>query len=234
MDVEAICTVEGIEGNSFLEGQINLLVDPLPYVERVENITATEGGTDLEDDRSLAERTFLAPSGYSTAGPQDAYTYWAKTYNTDIGSVRPTTPEPGKVVVYILMQDGSLPGPEVTGGLQEFYQNRNIRPMTDLVTVKAPTAHTFNLDLDYYIDRSNQAQAAAIQGKVEKAIDDYITWQTTEIGKDINPDELRRRMREAGAKRVEIVSPIFTRVADTSIAQLGERKEARYGGLEDD
>ena len=234
VDVEAICTVEGIEGNSFLEGQINLLVDPLPYVERVENITATEGGTDLEDDRSLAERTFLAPSGYSTAGPQDAYTYWAKTYNTDIGSVRPTTPEPGKVVVYILMQDGSLPVPEVTGGLQEFYQNRNIRPMTDLVTVKAPTAHTFNLDLDYYIDRSNQAQAAAIQGKVEKAIDDYITWQTTEIGKDINPDELRRRMREAGAKRVEIVSPIFTRVADTSIAQLGERKEARYGGLEDD
>ncbi len=233
IDVEAVCTAQGIKGNNFLPGQINLLVDPLPYVEKVENITTTEGGTDLEDDRSLAERTFLAPSGYSTAGPSDAFVYWAKTYNTDIGSVRPVTPEPGKVIVYILMQDGSLPGPEVTGGLQDYLQDRNVRPMTDLVSVSAPEIHSFDLDLDYFIDRSNQAQAAAIQGRVEAAVADYITWQTTEIGKDINPSELIRRIREAGAKRAVINSPAFTKVADTSIAQLGS-KEVRYGGLEDD
>ena len=75
IDVEAVCTAQGVKGNNFLPGQINLLVDPLPYVEKVENITTTEGGTDLEDDRSLAERTFLAPSGYSTAGPSDAFVY---------------------------------------------------------------------------------------------------------------------------------------------------------------
>ena len=220
-DVEADCTTEGTEGNGFLAGQINILVDPLPYIQSVENVTTTANGAAVEDDRSLAERIYLKPSSYSTAGPEDAYIYWAKTYNTNIGSVRPTTPEPGKAVIYILMDDGTLPVEETTEGLEEFLRDRNVRPMTDLVEVCAPTVSTFNVDLAYYVDRSNQAKAAAIQ------------WQTTEIGKDINPDELIRRIREAGAKRVEITSPVYTKVGDTEVAQIGT-KSVNYGGLEDD
>lgn len=234
VDVDAICTEVGIKGNHFLKGQINVLVDPLPYVESVENITDTDGGTDLEDDTSLAERTYLAPSGYSTAGPQDAYTYWAKTYNTDIGSVRPVSlQEAGKAEIYILMRDGTLPGQEVIEGLQEFLQNEEIRPMTDLVTVSAPGVRTYDLELTYYIARSNKAQATAIQSRVTEAIDAYNRWQTTEIGRDINPSELIRRIQEAGAKRPTIVSPEFTPIGDTEVAQLGTLKVA-YGGLEDD
>lgn len=233
MDVEAECTVSGVEGNGFLPGQLNILVDPLPYVERVENVTVTAGGTDVEDDKSLAERTFLAPSGYSTAGSQDAYTFWTKTYNTDIGSVRPVSPTPGEVVVYIIMQDGSLPGEEVVQGLTEYLAREEVRPMTDHVTVSAPDVKTFDLKLTYRIARSNQATAATIQAEVNKAIEDFITWQTTEIGRDINPTELVRRIREAGAKRVELASPIFTPVTETQVGQLGELS-VKYGGLEDD
>lgn len=233
VDVEAVCTRQGVEGNQFLPGQINLLVDPLPYIESISNITTTSGGTDLEDDRSLAERTYLAPAGYSTAGPPDAYTFWTKTYNTDIGSVQPTSPEPGKVVVYILMQDGSLPEESVINGLQKFLQNNNIRPMTDLVSVSAPTVQTFDLDLTYYIARSRQANAIWIQTQVELAIGSYLQWQTTVIGLDINPSELIYRIRKAGAKRVEVRQPIFRTVSDTSVAQLRNYKVS-YGGLEDD
>lgn len=232
-DIEAECTAAGIDGNNFLPGQINILVDPLPYVETVENITTSEGGTDLEDDISLAERTYLAPSGYSTAGPQDAYAYWVKTYNTDIGSVRPMTPEPGYATIYVLMRDGSLPGEEVIRKLEEDLQNNEVRPMTDFVTVSAPEVKTFNLDLTYWIARSNLASAAAIQTRVEVAIQDFITWQTTEIGRDLNPSELIRRVREAGAKRVEVTTPEFERVKENQVAQLGTR-DVKYGGLEDD
>ncbi len=233
VDVEAECTAQGIEGNDFLPGQINILVDPLPYVASVTNTTTTAGGTDLEDDTSLAERTFLAPSGYSTAGPQDAYTFWVRTYNTDIGSVRPTTPEPGKVTIYILMRDGTLPGETLISGLQEFLRQEGVRPMTDLVTVSAPEVKTFNLSLTYHIARSNQASATAIQSKVNAAIDEYITWQTTEIGRDVDPSELIRLVRAAGAKRPAVTAPDFTAISETQVAQLGT-KSVTYGGLEDD
>lgn len=235
VDVEAECTAPGVAGNGFLPGQVTLLADPLPYVERVENVSTSEGGTDLEDDLSLAERTYLAPSGFSTAGPQDAYTYWTKTKNTDVGSVRPVTPEPGEVTVYVLMRDGTLPGPEVLADLTEYLKNREIRPMTDLVTVSAPEVRNFRVELTYWIARSNLASAAAIQDRVTDAIQDFITWQTTEIGRDINQTELIRRVREAGAKRVEIASPEFTKVAETEVAQLEpDGLAVTYGGLEDD
>ena len=236
VDVEAECTTPGVAGNGFLAGQVNLLADPLPYVEKAANVSTSEGGTDLEDDLSLAERTYLAPSGFSTAGPQDAYTYWAKTRNTDIGSVRPVSNQAaGTVTVYVLMRDGTLPGTEVLADLTEFLKNREIRPMTDLVTVSAPTVKSFSITLTYYIARSNQASASAIQGQVNAAIADFITWQTTEIGRDINQTELIRRVREAGAKRVVVTAPEFTTVAATEVAQLAKNGLAvTYGGLEDD
>ena len=236
VDVEAECTTPGVAGNGFLAGQVNLLADPLPYVEKAANVSTSEGGTDLEDDLSLAERTYLAPSGFSTAGPQDAYTYWTKTRNTDVGSVRPVSNQAaGTVTVYVLMRDGTLPGAEVLADLTEFLKNREIRPMTDLVTVSAPTVKSFSITLTYYIARSNQASAAAIQGRVDAAIADFITWQTTDIGRDINQTELIRRVREAGAKRVAVTAPEFTTVAATEVAQLAKNGMAvTYGGLEDD
>ena len=105
--------------------------------------------------------------------------------------------------------------------------------MTDLVSVSAPDKRPFDVELTYYIARSNQASATAIQARVDAAIQDFISWQTTEIGRDINPTELIRRVRDAGAKRVELTSPAFTAVQETEVARLGSQK-VTYGGLEDD
>ena len=100
-------------------------------------------------------------------------------------------------------------------------------------SVSAPTVKTYNLELTYYIGRSNKAQATAIQSRVTEAIAAYNRWQTTEIGRDINPSELIRRIREAGAKRPIITSPVYTAVGDTEVAQVGT-VNVSYGGLEDD
>lgn len=239
VDIEAECTEVGVAGNDLTAGQLNILVDPVAYVASVANTDTSSGGTDLETDESLAERVFLAPSSYSVAGPDDAYIYWTKTYNTDIGSVKPTSPDPCEVVIYILMKDGSIPAAGVVSGLQAFLQDGNIRPLTDQVTVATPTVKNFSISLTYYINRSDSAQAATIQSEVAKAVNDYVTWQTTEIGKDINPSELIKRVVAAGAKRVTVTAPVFTTVAETEVAQVtkvnGEPDiTITYGGLEDD
>lgn len=233
VDVEAVCTAEGTEGNNFLPGQVDILVDPLPYIQSVANVTTSEGGAARESDESLAERVYLAPSGYSTAGPPDAYVYWAKTFNAGIGSVVPVSPEPGKVDVYVLMTDGSMPGEELLQELQDYLTEERIRPMTDLVTVKKPEAVEFSIDLTYYINRSDQAKAVTIQENVKKAVAEYTTWQTSEIGRDINPDELVQRIKAAGAKRVELTAPTFAVVGETQVAKC-TASAADNGGLEDD
>lgn len=233
VDVVAECTVDGVEGNDLVPGQINILVDPVAYVESVTNTDTSDGGADLETDESLAERTFLAPSSYSVAGPDDAYVYWTKTYNSSIGSVMVTSPEPCEVEIYILMEDGTIPEASVVNGLQAYLADGNIRPLTDQVTVKTPEVKKFSIDLTYYINRSDSASASTIQQQVTAAIAEYVTWQTTEIGKDINPSELIKRVIAAGAKRVEVASPVFTPIATAEVAQCSGQT-ANYGGLEDD
>lgn len=233
VDIEAECTEQGITGNDLVPGQIDVLVDPVAYVASVSNVNTSTGGTNLETDANLAERVYLAPSSYSVAGPDDAYVFWAKTFNTSIGSVRPTSPEPCQVDIYILMADGSMPESGIINGLQAYLSSSNIRPLTDQVTVKAPTAKAFSIEMTYYINRSNSASATAIQNAVQDAVAKYITWQTTEIGKDINPSELIKRVVAAGAKRVVVTAPVFTAVAATEVAQLSAQ-DVTYGGLEDD
>lgn len=233
VDIRAVCTEDGVAGNELLAGQVNTMVDLVPYVASVENLTETSGGADLETDESMAERIFLAPSGYSVAGPDDAYKYWAKTYKQTVGDVKVTSPNPVDVEIRFIMTDGSLPTKTMVDGLAEYLQDENIRPLTDRVTVLTPETVSFDISLTYYINRSDQSKAGTIQGEVAQAIADYIDWQTMTIGRDINPSELTKRIIAAGAKRVDITAPAFTTVADTSVSRVGTQTIA-YGGIEND
>ena len=233
VDVPCTCQTDGASGNEIAIGELNILVDPLPYIKKVENIEAASGGSDIEDDDSLAERVFLAPSSYSVAGPDAAYEYFTKEYNQGIMSVTVTSPAPAEVEIRFLMENGEIPTPTVMSGLEDYLQDNKIRPLTDKVTVLAPEQQQFSISLTYYINRSDQAKANSIQEAVQRAVAEYIKWQTYTIGRDINPSELIKRIVEAGAKRVEIISPVFTAVPPDTVARIGQ-KTVTYGGLEND
>lgn len=233
IDIPCTCQTDGSIGNGIPVGEIKTLVDTLPYVKTVENIEVTSGGADIENDENLAERIYLAPSGYSVAGPDDAYKYFTMAYNQEIADVMVTSPDPAEVEIRFLMENGEIPTSTVMSGLEEYLQDNKIRPLTDHVTVLAPEQQRFDIALTYYINRSDQAKANTIQAAVQAAVDEYVKWQTYTIGRDINPSELTKRIIEAGAKRVEITAPIFTTVEPDTVARIGQ-KTVTYGGLEND
>ena len=233
VDVPAVCTEDGTVGNDLLPGQLNILVDNVNYIESASNTVISSGGSFLETDESLAERVFLAPSSYSVAGPAAAYEYHVRSYNPNIGSVKVTSDSPCEVSVYVLMADGSLPSDSVIAGLEDYLSGDEIRPLTDNVTVLAPESSSFVLTARYYIRSSDAAKESTIRAAVAQAVDDYVTWQTSEIGRDINPSELVARIMTAGVKRVIVSNPEFTTVGAYEIARLSS-KSVVYGGLEDD
>ena len=234
VDVPATCTVAGTDGNGFAAGELATIVDPIPYVASVTNTTATEGGAEIESDDDLAERVFLAPGAYSTAGPEDGYLYHAKAYSAAIGDVVATSNQAaGTVDIVFIMADGSTPGEEMIEGLEGYLQGKTIRPMTDLVRVAAPQEVTYTINLTYYINRSDSAKAVTIQAAVAQAVADYQTWQRA-IGRDINPSQLVRMVMDAGAKRVTVTAPTYTAVDATKVSALQGGAAISYGGLEDD
>ncbi|MPN23637.1 hypothetical protein SDC9_171030 [bioreactor metagenome] len=197
-------------------------------------VTATEGGAEIESDADLAERIYLAPGAYSTAGPEDGYVYQAKKFNASIGDVVATSNQAaGQVDIVFIMDDGSTPGAEMIAGLKTYLSGKTIRPMTDLLTVAAPEEITYTINLAYYINRSDSARAVSIQEAVQTAVANYATWQRA-IGRDINPSKLVAMVMAAGAKRVTVTTPAYTTVAATQVSAMSGAAAISYGGLEDD
>lgn len=297
-DIVFTCTELGNIGNNYKIGEINQLVDPIPYIQKISNIEMSEGGADPEDDDTLTLRTWEAPEGYAVAGPSQAYEYRAREYsqliedvvayspedelnisytytsddteieeeaNTDIslGTVRGNNidgintfinlsnyeldikfntpvsrfkiayPHGCVVKVVPLLKNATLPNQTFLNELCEYLSEKKYRPLTDKVITESPQTVNFDVDIEYWISQEDSVNAAAIQQEVEKAIEDYINWQTSKLSRDVNPDELIARIKKAGAKRLIVNSPTFTQINKNEIALLAN-KSVSYKGLEDE
>lgn len=233
-DILCFCDEPGATGNGFLPGQINVLVDPQPFIGSVANVTASAGGTDAEADDPYRNRIYTSPERFSVAGPAGAYEYWARTANPGISDVRVFSPAPTEVEVLVLMAGGELPTQDILDAVSEAVNDRTVRPLSDKVTVSAPAAIQYDVDFTYWIDSERVADALSIQAAVRAAVQDYVAWQKLRIGRDINPSELTRRIMNAGARRVEVVSPAYTVLENTEIALVETDISMHYGGIEDD
>lgn len=231
--VSASCSIPGTAGNGFLPDQINMLISPLPFVQSVSNVTESAGGSDEESNDAYRERIRTAPESFSTAGPDEAYAYWAKTANASIIDVGVDSPADGEVKIVPLMMGGELPEQEVLEAVKDAVSDRKRRPLTDKVTVAAPATTEYNITLTYWIDRSLAADTTAIQAAVTAAVDQYRIWQKSKLGRDINPSELIWRVMAAGALRVNVTEPTYLEVDKLQVAQ-DATVNVTFGGLADD
>ena len=233
-DVTCTCETAGDIGNNYQPGTIEIIVDPVPYVKSVVNVTKSDGGSGEESEESFRERIFLAPSSYSVAGPADAYEYWVKQYNSAaIEDVKIYEPVEAVVDIRILLQGGALPSETFCSGCLQYLKDNPIIPLTDNNYVLPPDVVGYDLKATYYISRSDINNVKSIQDSIEAAKDTYLNWQRTKIGRDLNPDALIEFVRAAGGKRCVIESPVFTVIPETSVAQE-KTVEFVYGGIEDD
>lgn len=300
--VQASATGIGEVYNGYAAGTIKTLVDLIPYISGVINITASSGGDDGEpytedgDDR-LRARIRLAPSAFSTAGPEQAYMYWAMTADSDISDVKAfsdyetiektltfydgkaflggdryvedsllcydaegnlleeeadysysyndglliitrledyegTTIKvkiqqtmEGRVKVIPLMDGGTKPDSDTLEKVAEILDEKTVRPMTDLVTVVAPEYVEYDIEFCYYCEPDTESAVIATVETVGGAVDQYNAWQQAKLGRDINPDQLRRYILRPdwadnlkAPYRVDVVSPTHVEVSETQVA----------------
>lgn len=104
---------------------------------------------------------------------------------------------------------------------------KTVRPLTDNVEVLPAQIVEYDLNVRYWIARSNAVQAAA------SAVEDYVAYQRSKLGLDIVPDELIHRLMSVGVKRVEIDSPNFTVLNNFQVA-VPSNVNVTFAGLEDD
>jgi phage-related baseplate assembly protein len=147
------------------------------------------------------------------------------TADPDIIDVAVVCPEdkPNVVNLYPLMAGGELPGEDVLAKVLAVLAD-DVRPMTDKVNAFAPTVADYEIEIKYYTTKDNEAATIEAVEGAGGAIEQYNAWQTAALGRDINPDQLRRFLLSpttgTGVLRVDVVKPSFVELGKAQIAKL--------------
>lgn len=232
-DVPALCTSAGAQGTGLVPGQVNQLVDPLPFVVSAGNITASAEGADIEDDERLRERIRLAPETFTVAGSAGAYEARVLAVDAAIEAVAVTTPEPGVVDIRLVLTGGELPDETMLALVREALSAETVRPLTDTVCVAAPEVVEYAVSGRWYLRRADAPLLSGVTAAVARAVDDWRLWQRSRPGRDINPSRLIAAVQAAGAKRVELDAPAFTVLEPVQVARE-TAVELVFGGMEDE
>lgn len=242
-EVTARCETTGEIGNGYVPGQINTLIDidNVLYFSACENIDTSNSGAEQANDNTYYELMRAGLESFSTAGPQGAYEYWAKTVSSEIADVCAIAPlgKAGYVNIFAVMKDGSIADDGTKNAIYEACNDDKVRPLTDVVEVLDPDIVDYDIDITYFVNRNSELSLADIAAAAESAVNEYISWQHGKIGRDINPSRLIWLMRETGAKRVEVKSPAFTVLkdgSDRSVPQIARVRDVKLtnGGYEDE
>ena len=133
----------------------------------------------------------------------------------------------GCVKIVPLLEGGAVPDESILEKVLEACNASDIRPLTDVVTAVAPEVITYDIEIVYYTTPETEAEVVANVEGTGGAIDRYNEWQVGALGRDINPDQLRKRIlcpswgeNLTGAFRVDVTKPVYTPVSDTQVAKF--------------
>lgn len=243
--IPATACESGTSYNGYLENSITTMIDPVSYAVSVTNITPTEGGTDEEKDNALRERIRLAWTHFSTCGTPESYKYWAMQANSGIGDVSVNfaseigNPHRGEVAIYVAMAEGTEAQDSVLEEVMAKVSDDKVRPVGDIIAVRAAKFVNYNIDLTYTVTAETEAEAVkAIESKTYTdangterigALEQYRLWQDTKIGRSINPSKLISLMLNPagdgtvpGATSVTITTPGPKAVNNNYVAHLNK------------
>ncbi len=233
-DVPAVCTTAGEIGNGFVPGQVDKLVsDEFLYFNEVQNITETTGGSEAEKDAAFYNRMRESEESYTTAGSRGSYIYHAKSVSSQICDVSAESPQPGVADIKIMLHNGKLPDGDLLKQVETYLSADDIRPFTEKVTVTRPDTEEFDINIKYFVSKGKEASTNEIKQAVGLAVENYILWQTSKMGRDINPSYFNAMLMESGIKRVEITNPGFTEISKGSVAVVNSCNVV-FGGVEDE
>jgi len=181
------------EVNKYQAGEIDTVISSTySYIENVANINGVEGGSDDETDENYIERILLSPEGFSVAGPEGAYIYFAKSAHSSIVDVSVETPEENITVkingqtLELIENDAENEDCRVSAD----YQNEKVaitlkNDVAENSVIEAKIPHPYKIYI--YILTNEQTASQAVLDAVMtllsdvRPLSDYVVLQSAEI-----------------------------------------------------
>lgn len=130
----------------------------------------------------------------------------------------------GEVKIVPILAGGEIPDMDMLKKVKKACSASDVRPMTDLVVVEAPEQVEYDIDITYYTTEENESDCIETIEGANGSIQQFIEWQGTKLGRNINPDELRSLCyspkKGTGCKRITINAPVFTKILKSQVAMF--------------
>jgi phage-related baseplate assembly protein len=180
------------------------LVDVERYILTPGNPAAGTAEVD-EGDTALRQRVVLAPQGYSVAGPEGAYVFFAKSADPTIQDVSIDTPTAGTVLVTVLGNAATgVPSDAALAAVTAKLTATSVRPLTDNVVVQAVTPVDYDLAATItFIPGYDQATVTA---NARAGLAAYLATNFA-LGAAHTLSGLSAAMFVAGVKKIAITAP---------------------------
>lgn len=159
----------------------------------------------MESDPDFRTRILLSLGSLSVAGPEDAYIFHALSADARVANVSVASPAPGEILVTVLSREGDgTPPLDLLMAVGMALTAKNVRPLTDHVTVQAPTIVPFAVTAT--LSTYPGPDAAVVLAKAQAALADYLE-SVRRIGYDITLSGLYGALQRPGVQRVDLISP---------------------------
>ena len=178
-----------------------------------DNTTTPPAPAVMEDDEALRRRIQLAPKGFSTAGPVDAYVFYGLSADGRVLDVYANSPAPGHVLITLLSHEaGGQASTELIGIVDAALNDEDTRPTTDFVQVQSAGIVSYTVEANIYT--LSGPDSTLVMEQVQKSIEAY-TREARTIGMPVPLSGIYAALHLSGVERVELLSP----VADVAIGQ---------------
>ena len=181
-------------------------------VTPADNTTIPPTAAVMETDDAYRRRIRLSWYTRNTAGSIEAYEYYALSADSSILDAKaygpqewPDTVSPGEVWVYILTNSGDgTPSQDLLDKVSGILSGDFVRPLTDYVTVKAPTIVSYTVDATLEVGKGPSAdtvQQAALEATQKYADSVHL------IDTLVSVSGIYKGAKVAGVDDVALISP---------------------------
>jgi phage-related baseplate assembly protein len=173
----------------------------------LEHLLALLGAERLagEPDDEYRQRGQLAPFGFSTAGPLNAYRYHALSAASGVLDARADQPQPGVVRVTVLARTQQTATPELLQQVADALNADDVRPLSDTVQVQAATLLPW--EISARIHAGSGAAPELLLAAAQQAAETYAAAQHA-INAPVRLSGVYAALHQPGVIRVELLSPV--------------------------
>jgi phage-related baseplate assembly protein len=149
------------------------------------------------------KRIVMAPEGFSTAGPEGAYTFHALSV-VGVKDAHPHSPAPVHVQLYVLGKEGSgVPEQAIIDNVISVF-SKDVRPFTDYLEVLPAVVQEYEVVATIHVLPGPSSDTVLKEAR--KNLEKYVA-DNHKLGTCIARSGIDAALHIAGVSRVEVVSP---------------------------